>query len=81
MIEKQHGINIRDVAMAKRLIDTLMLMSFIIMDDASNTMDILTEGRNSFETYALETIKREVAATSSSASLNREIGRMLGSSM
>ena len=80
-IERKYGFDVKDISIAKRIIDNLMLMSFIIMDDASNTMDILTEGKTSFETYALETIRREVLATKNTTSLGREIGRMFGSSM
>ena len=52
-----------------------LLMTFIILDEGSQTMDILYQDSSSFETYALETIQREVSLNSNR--LANEIGRMI----
>ena len=76
-LEKDYGIVIKDVGIAKRLINNLFLMTLVIIDEASQTLDILYQDSSSFETYALETLKREVSLNSNR--LANEIGRMIGS--
>ena len=71
----KYGIELRNESVAKQLMDVLNLMTFIICDDSLGTVDILYDGSATFQTYALETIEREV--TLSSNKLGREIGRML----
>lgn len=77
LLEEKYGIIIKDVGIAKRLINNLFLMTLVILDDASLTMDILYQDSTSFETYALETIQREVSLNSNR--LANEIGRMISS--
>ena len=50
-------------------------MTFIICDDGAGTVDILYDGDATFQTYALESIEREVSMSSNK--LGREIGRMI----
>lgn len=71
----KYGIELRNESVAKQLMDTLNLMTFIICDDSLGTVDILYDGSATFQTYALETIEREVSLSSNK--LGREIGRML----
>lgn len=75
VLEQKWGIIIKDVSIAKRLLNNLFLMTFIILDEGSQTMDILYQDSSSFETYALETIQREVSLNSNR--LANEIGRMI----
>lgn len=77
VLESKYGIMIKDTVMAKRLIDALFLMAFVILDDGSQTMDILYDHADSFETYALETVQREMNLNSNR--LANEIGRMISS--
>lgn len=77
ILETKYGILIKDTNIAKRLVNNLFLMAFVILDDGSQTMDILYDRANSFETYALETIEREVSLNSNR--LANEIGRMISS--
>lgn len=77
LLEERYGIIIKDAGIAKRLINNLFLMTLVILDDASLTMDILYQDSTSFETYALETIQREVSLNSNR--LANEIGRMISS--
>ena len=58
--------------------DNLFLMAFIILDDRTQTMDILYDHSDTFETYALETVQREISMNSNR--LANEIGRMIGTS-
>lgn len=74
-IKQKVGLNVRDVYFAKKIISELFLMTFIIVDEGTETIDILYESANSFETYSLETLEREVDMSSNK--LGREIGRMI----
>ena len=53
----------------------LFLVAFVIIDDTTGTIDILYDGSDSFQTYALETLERENSMNSNK--LGREIGRMI----
>lgn len=77
VLEQKYGILIKDTAMAKRMINNLFLMAFVILDEGSQTMDIMYDNSDSFETYALETVQREVSLNSNR--LANEIGRMISS--
>ena len=74
-IKNNYGINITDPKNAIKLVSSLFLMAFIIVDDATGTVEILYDGATSFQTYALETLEREVSLNSNT--LGREIGRMI----
>lgn len=76
-LERKYGILIKDTVMAKRLVDNLFLMAFVILDEGTQTMDIMYDHSNTFETYALETVQREVSLSSNK--LANEIGRMISS--
>ena len=53
-------------------------MAFMVLDDRTQTMDIMYDHSDSFETYALETVQREISMNSNR--LANEIGRMIGTS-
>ena len=53
----------------------LFLVAFVVVDDTSGTIDILYDGSDSYQTYALETLERENSMASNK--LGREIGRMI----
>ena len=74
-LKNNYGIDLNDASMTKRMIDTLFLMTFIILDDGTGTVDILYRGESAYQTYALETLEREVSLNSNK--LGREIGRMI----
>lgn len=74
-MQNRYGIELKNEAVAKQLMDVLNLMTFIICDDSLGTVNILYDGSATFQTYALETIEREVSLSSNK--LGREIGRML----
>lgn len=76
-IKEKHGYDLMNMAFAKKVMQELFLMTFIIIDDAARTFNILVEGQSDFQTYSLETLEREVAMKSSK--LSKELTRMLGS--
>ena len=75
MIEKTYGLDIRNPQFATKLMDALFLMTFIIVDDATRTVQILYDKEKSFQTYALETLEREVSMNSNK--IGRELTRMI----
>ena len=74
-IQKMYGVDVRDTFFAKKVLHELFLLTFIIVDDGAETLDILYDGDDAFETYTLETLEREL--TMSSNKLGKEIGRMI----
>lgn len=74
-MKNTYGIDMREESVAKKLMEGLDLMTFIICDDGAGTVDILYDGDATFQTYALESIECEVSMNSNK--LGREIGRMI----
>ena len=74
-LENKLGINVRNEKIASKLISTMFLMSFIIMDEGTNTINVLYDGDSTFQTYSLETLERDNAINSNK--LGKEIGRMI----
>ena len=75
LLESRYGINVRDRKIAKKLIDSLFLMSFIILDEGSNSVSVFYDGDSDFQIYALETLERDNSLNSNR--LGKEIGRMI----
>ena len=75
LLENNYGIDVRNEAVATKLIKNLFLMSFIIMDEGTGTISVLYDADKSFQTYSLETLERDNAMNSNK--LGREIGRMI----
>ena len=74
-LKNKYAINLEDVKIARRMIDSLFLMAFIIVDDGSGTVEILYKDEPAYQTYALETLERDLSMNSNK--LGREIGRMI----
>jgi hypothetical protein len=74
-ITKKSGYNLKDPRIAIKLRDALYLMNIIIVDTGTRTLEVLYDGTTSYQTFALETIEREVAASSNK--LGRELTRMI----
>lgn len=73
------GYDLKNVTNAEKVMKELFLMGFIIVDETTQTIDMLLDGNdNGFQTYSLETLQREV--TMNSNKLGQELSRMLGSS-
>lgn len=74
-MQNSYGIDLRNRDIVKKLKESLFLMSFIIIDEGTGTIDIYEDGSDGFQTYALETLERENSLNSNK--LGREIGRMI----
>lgn len=74
-LRTRHGFDIHDVAIAKKMMRDLFLMTFIIVDEGAGTMEILYENNTFYETYSLESLEKEMDMSSNK--LGREIGRMI----
>ena len=74
-LENKYGIRIREEKTAAKLMNSLFLMAFVIMDEGTNTISVLYDGDQSFQTYSLETLERNNDMNSNK--LGREIGRMI----
>lgn len=74
-INKKSGYNLRDPRMAIKLREALYLMNIIIVDTGTRTLEVLYDGTNSYQTFALESIEREI--TASSNKIGRELTRMI----
>ena len=74
-IEKTYGYNLRDPKIAIKLMKSLFLMNFAIVDEGTRTLEILYDGETAYQTYALETLEREV--TMSSNRIGKELTRMI----
>ena len=78
-ILNNYGFDLRNVTYAEKVMKELFLMCFIIVDETTQTIDMLLDGStNGFQTYSLDTLQREVSMNSSK--LSQELSRMLGSS-
>jgi len=76
-ILNNYGYDLKNLAIAKKLMNELFLMTFIIVDEGTQTIDILFDHYTyGFQTYSLESLEREV--TMSSNKLGKELTRMLG---
>ena len=74
-ITKKSGFNLRDPRMAIKLREALYLMNIIIVDTGTRTIEVLYDGTNSYQTFALESIEREI--TASSSKIGKELTRMI----
>lgn len=74
-IKSMTGQDLRDAFVAKKLIEKLFTIALIIVDDGTETIDILYDSRSDYQTYSLETLEREVSMNSNR--LGKEIGRMI----
>lgn len=74
-ITKKSGYNLRDPRMAIKLREALYLMNIIIVDTGTRTIEVLYDGTNSYQTFALEAIEREI--TASSSKIGKELTRMI----
>ena len=74
-LKNKYAIDLENTKIARRMIDALFLMAFIIVDDGSGTVEILYKDEPAYQTYALETLERDLSMNSNK--LGREIGRMI----
>lgn len=76
-ILNEYGFDLKNITFARKVMDELYLMAFVIMDEATQTIDILLDGSTTgFQTYSLDMLERET--TMNSSKLGKELTRMLG---
>lgn len=72
-----YGYDLKNISIAKKLMNELFLMTFIIVDEGTQTIDVLFDHYGyGFQTYSLESLEREVSMSSNK--LGKELTRMLG---
>lgn len=74
-IKNLTGRDLKDVVVAKKVINELFSIALVIVDDGTETVDILYDSSGDYQTYALESLEREVSMNSNK--LGKEIGRMI----
>ena len=74
-LENNYAIDVRQESVAKKLISSMFLMAFIVMDEGTGTISVMYDGDASYQTYSLETLERDNSLNSNK--LGREIGRMI----
>lgn len=74
-IEKNYGYNLRNPRFAVKLMQSLFLMNFVIVDEGTGTIDVLYDGETAYQKYSLETLEREV--TMNSNKIGKELTRMI----
>lgn len=76
-IKNEYGFDLKNLTFANKIMEELYLMCFVIMDEATQTVDILLDGSTvGFQTYSLDILEKE--ASMSSSKLSKELTRMLG---
>ena len=76
-ILNEYGFDLKNITFARKIMDELYLMCFIIMDEATQTVDMLLDGSTTgFQTYSLDILEKET--TMNSNKLGKELTRMLG---
>lgn len=73
-IRDTSGYDLSDPKIARRVIDALFLMTFIIVDEGSSTVKIMYNYENTFKVIALETLERETMQSTNR--LGKELLRM-----
>lgn len=71
----KYGIDVLSDATAKKILSSLFLMSFIVMDDGSGIVSIMYDGDDTYQSYSIESLQKDNDRNSNK--LGREIGRIL----
>jgi hypothetical protein len=75
IIRNKYGTDLRNAKFAIKLMSSLFLMNFIIVDEGTRTIEVLYDGETSYQTYALETLEREISLNSNK--IGKELTRMI----
>lgn len=68
------AIDLRKPLLVKKLMDNLLLMSFIIIDEGTGTVNIFDDGDSVYQTYSIDVIERD--ATLMQNKYGKQIGLM-----
>lgn len=71
----KYGIDVLSDATAKKILSSLFLMAFIVMDDGSGIVSIMYDGDDTYQSYSIESLQKDNDRNSNK--LGREIGRIL----
>lgn len=74
-LKDKYAVDVMDRAVAQKLIESLFLMAFVVLDEGTDTISIMYGGSTSFETYSIDVVQRENRASSNQ--LSRVIGSMM----
>lgn len=74
-ITKNHGYDLNNEKIAKKVMDGLFLMTFIIVDDATKTVKVLYDGYPTYQMFSLDLLEKEVSVNGNK--LGRELSRMI----
>ena len=74
-LKERMGIDLRDPKMAKKVVDSLFLMGFVILDEGTGFVNIMYDGDSQFQNYTIEGLDRDRMLNSNK--LGNEIGRMI----
>jgi hypothetical protein len=76
-MKNETGINLEDVAMAKKLAKNLFLISIVILDSSAGNMKVLfTDTNNAWDIQSLASIETEIAKTDNS-NLIKELNQII----
>ena len=76
-ILNQYGFDLKNMAFANKIMEELYLMCFMIIDEGTQTVDMLLDGATSgYQTYSLDILEKETTLRSNK--LGEELTRMLG---
>lgn len=74
-LKENYAINLRDPKVAVKLLDTMFLMAFVVLDEGMGTISVLYDGDSAFQTYSVDALQRQNSMNANS--LSKEIGRMI----
>ena len=74
-LQDNFAIDVRNPVIASKLLKSMFLMAFVILDEGTGTISVFYDGDSTFQHYALETLERDNSLNSNK--LGREIGRMI----
>lgn len=74
-LRDNYAINVKDPKTATKLLDSLFLMAFVILDEGMGTVSVLYDGDSEFQTYSIDTLQRQNSINANN--LSKEIGRMI----
>lgn len=76
IIKNTYGFDLKNITFANKVMDELYLMCFCIMDESTQTIDILLDGSTTgFQSYSMDILEKET--TLNSNKLGKELTRML----
>lgn len=73
-LSENFGVDLRKPIIVRKLLDSLFLMAFVIIDEGTGTVSVFDDGDSVFQTYSIEMLERDQNLFNNK--LGKEIGRM-----